>query len=107
MLGVLYLYLGLKRLQIGAVLGLRRSDEGRREQTLSRLPSRAVAELDALLLGPNVLPGAPVGLDGVVEAPSRESEEANLYRLRADPGRASRSATAFLQDVLFPYLEAL
>ena len=68
---------------------LRRYDERFRERTLSRLPPGAIAELDALLLGPDALRGAPPGPDGADEARLREAEEATLSRLRADPGRAS------------------
>jgi len=76
-----------------ACSALRRYDGRFREQTLSRLPTRAIAELDALLLGPDVIDGVPGDPpprpDGTDKAPSREAEETTLARLRADPGRAS------------------
>ena len=86
---------------------LRRYDERFREQTLARLPPEALAELDALLLGPhNALHGTPVGQDGADGAPPREAEEATLSRLRADPGRASL-ASAFAEIAKLDRLRAL
>ncbi|MDP9474213.1 MAG: Tn3 family transposase [Actinomycetota bacterium] len=78
-----------QRVERAARSALRRYDERFREQTLSRLPPRAIAELDALLLGPDARPTAPSGADVPGEASSGEAEEATLSRLRADPGRAS------------------
>ena len=78
------------RLERAARSSLRRYDERLREQTLSRLTPRALAELDALVLGPDALHGVPPGPDGGTdEARSPEAEDAALSRLRADPGRAS------------------
>ncbi len=77
------------RVERAARSALRRYDERFREQTLSRLSSETLAEIDALLLGSNALHGALVGPEGADGARSREAEEATLSRLRADPGRAS------------------
>ena len=77
------------RLERAARSSLRRYDERFREQTLSRLSPRALAELDALVPGPDALHGIPPGPDGANEAGFRKAEEAALSRLRADPGRAS------------------
>jgi hypothetical protein len=68
---------------------LRRYDERFRERTLSRLSPKTLAELDALLLGPDSSHGARPGSDPPDGTPSLEAEEATLSRLRADPGRAS------------------
>ena len=76
------------RLKRAVRSALRRYDERFCAITLSRLSPASLAELDALLLGPDVLPGASAGPGGV-EAPLRAEEEATLSRLRADPGRAS------------------
>jgi TnpA family transposase len=78
-----------QRVERVARSALRRYDEAFREKVLSRLSPEALAGLDALLLGPDALHGAPIGPDGADEARSREAEEATLSRLRADPGRAS------------------
>ena len=58
---------------------LRRYDERFCTIILSRLSPASLAELDALLLGPDVLPGASAGPDGV-EAPLRAAEETTLSR---------------------------
>ncbi len=77
------------RVERAARSALRRFDERFRERTLSRLSPETLSELDALLLGPDTLHGAPAGPEGADGARSREAEEATLSRLRADPGRAS------------------
>lgn len=80
------------RVERAARSALRRYDERFREQTLSRLPSETLAELDALLLGPDALHGTPPGSDGAGEARPRQVEEATLSQLRADPSRIAASA---------------
>ena len=92
-----------ERVERAARSALRRYDERFRQRTLLRLPPRAIAELDALLLGPDALQGAPLGAD---EARLREAEEATLSRLRADPGRASLES-AFAEIAKLARLRAL
>jgi len=78
------------RVERAARSALRRYDGRFRQQTFSRLPPGAIAELDALLGVPDALHEAPLGPDGGAdEARSRETEQTALSRLRADPGRAS------------------